>query len=177
MEQEDRERALIKFRNGSHQILVTTDLASRGLDIPEIESVVHYHLPLKEDAFIHRNGRTARMNAEGTSYLLLGADEELPDFITEVPEELTLPEASNVPKLTEWQTLYIAAGKKDKINKMDIVGMLCQKGNLVKADLGLIEVLDHTSYVAVKRDKIEAMLRLVRHEKIKGRGVRMEISK
>ncbi len=177
MEQEDRERALIKFRNGSHQILVTTDLASRGLDIPEIETVIHYHLPLKEDAFIHRNGRTARMNAKGTSYLLMGAEEDIPDFINEIPDEINLPKASAVPKLTEWQTLYIAAGKKDKINKMDIVGMLCQKGKLVKADLGLIEVLDHTSYVAVKRDKIEEMLRLIRHEKIKAKSVRMEISK
>jgi ATP-independent RNA helicase DbpA len=177
MEQEDRERALIKFRNGSHQILVTTDLASRGLDIPEIETVIHYHLPLKEDAFIHRNGRTARMNAKGTSYLLMGAEEDLPDFISEIPDEINLPKATTVPKLTEWQTLYIAAGKKDKINKMDIVGMLCQKGKLVKTDLGLIEVLDHSSYVAVKRDKIEAMLRLIRHEKIKAKSVRMEISK
>ena len=116
-------------------------------------------------------------SAKGTSYLLMGAEEDLPDFISEIPDELNLPKATTVPKLTEWQTLYIAAGKKDKINKMDIVGMLCQKGKLVKTDLGLIEVLDHSSYVAVKRDKIEAMLRLIRHEKIKAKSVRMEISK
>ena len=78
MEQEDRERALIKFRNGSFRILITTDLASRGLDIPEIENIIHYQIPHTEDVFIHRNGRTARMNAKGTSYLLLGEGEHVP---------------------------------------------------------------------------------------------------
>jgi superfamily II DNA/RNA helicase len=75
MEQDERERALLKFRNDSARILITTDLAARGLDIPEVESIVHYQLPPKEDAFIHRNGRTARMNAKGFVYLIMNEDE------------------------------------------------------------------------------------------------------
>jgi len=75
-----------------------------------------------------------------------------------------------------WSTLYIAAGKKDKINKMDIVGMLLQKGKLQKEELGLIEVLDKSAYAAVKRDKIDQVVKLVREEKIKGRKIRMEVS-
>jgi superfamily II DNA/RNA helicase len=177
MEQEDRERALIKFRNGSHRILVTTDLAARGLDIPEIEIIIHYQLPLTEDAYIHRNGRTARMHAKGTSYLMLGETDTFPEFITETPEEEKVSLKTTLPAPPQWTTLYIAAGKKDRINKMDIVGTLLQKGKLQKEELGLIEVLDHSSYAAVSRTKIEDLVKLLKEEKIKGRKIKMEISK
>ncbi len=176
MEQEERERSLIKFRNGSHRILITTDLASRGLDIPEIEAVIHYQLPGSLDIFTHRNGRTARMNASGTAYLLLAVNDHLPPFIRETPEEEDLPAKLTLPEKSPWRTLYIAAGKKEKINKMDIVGMLLQKGKLAKEELGLVEVLDHTSYAAMHNDKIETVLKLIRNEKIKNKKVRIEIS-
>lgn len=176
MEQEDRERALIKFRNGSHKLLITTDLASRGLDIPEIEYVVHYQLPHNEEAFLHRNGRTARMNAKGTSYLMLTPDEKLP-YLKQLPEVEELPKKLILPLASPWLTLYIAAGKKDKVNKVDIVGLLLKKGGLAKEELGLIEVLDYSSYAAIKRDKIEAVVKQVKAEKIKGKKVKMEISR
>jgi ATP-independent RNA helicase DbpA len=176
MEQDDRERALIKFRNGSHRILITTDLASRGLDIPEIELVIHYQLPTTEDSYIHRNGRTARMNAKGTAYLVLSDTDHVPSFIKESPETEELKEHYPLPENTPWSTLYIAAGKKDKINKMDIVGMLLQKGKLQKDELGLIEVLDKSAYAAVKRDKINKVVQLVKEEKIKGRKIKMAVS-
>ena len=176
MEQNDREKALIKFRNGSHRILITTDLASRGLDIPEIEFVVHYQLPLTEDAYIHRNGRTARMNSTGTSYLILAEEEKLPKFIKEKPAKETLPSESKIPENSPWITLYIAAGKKDKINKVDIVGFLMQKGKLTKQELGLIEVLDNSSYAAILRAKITPLLANLKHEKIKNKKIKMAIS-
>jgi superfamily II DNA/RNA helicase len=176
MEQEDRERALLKFRNGSHRILITTDLASRGLDIPEIEYVIHYQLPHNEEAFLHRNGRTARMHAKGTAYLILAADENLP-YLNQRPEVETLPEKDIVPAPSIWSTLYVAAGKKDKVNKVDIVGLLLKKGNLDKDDLGLIEVLDHTSYAAIKSNRIAQVAGLVRSEKIKNKKVKIEISR
>lgn len=176
MEQDDRERALIKFRNGSHRILITTDLASRGLDIPEIEHIIHYQLPHNEEAFIHRNGRTARMHATGTSYLLLSPDEK-PAYLKELPEAEELPAQIIIPQHSPWATLYIAAGKKDKINKIDIVGLLLQKGQLNKDELGLIEVLDYSSYAAVKRERIERAVALVKTEKIKGRKIKIEISR
>jgi len=175
MEQEDRERALIKFRNGSHRLLITTDLASRGLDIPEIEYIVHYQLPHTKEAFLHRNGRTARMHAKGTSYLLLTEDEKL-KYLEQSFEIEALPEENVLPQPSPWVTLYIAAGKKDKINKVDIVGLLLQKGKLAKEDLGLIEVLDHSSYAAVKRNMIERTVQLIKTEKIKNKKVKIEIS-
>ncbi|MBK7310841.1 MAG: DEAD/DEAH box helicase [Sphingobacteriaceae bacterium] len=176
LEQIDREKTLIKLRNGSINLLITTDLAARGLDIPEIDAVIHYQFPATEDVMIHRNGRTARMNGVGTSYFLLDKDDHLPVFLDQKPEEMELPKKLVLPKPTEWKTLYIGAGKKDKINKMDIVGMLLQKGQLQKDELGKIEVLDHSAYAAVKANKIVKTLQLVKEEKIKNKKVKMEIS-
>jgi ATP-independent RNA helicase DbpA len=176
LEQIDREKVLIKLRNGSIDLLISTDLASRGLDIPEIEVVIHYQMPASEDIMIHRNGRTARMHATGTAYFLLDKDDQLPEFLAVKPKEEPLPAEVVLRPSPPWKTLYIAAGKKDKINKMDIVGMLLQKGQLQKDELGKIEVLDYSAYAAVKADKMKRTLELIREEKIKGRKVKMEVS-
>jgi ATP-independent RNA helicase DbpA len=175
MDQPDREKALVKFRNGTHAVLVTTDLASRGLDIPDVQQVIHYQIPFTEESFTHRNGRTARMKATGKAYLLLADDEYCPGYINQKVEEI-----ANIPDFklfdsSKWATLYIAAGKKDKINKIDIVGLLHKKANLEKADIGLIEVFDHMSYVAVQRKKINQALGLIRPEKIKGKKYKIGI--
>ncbi len=175
MEQDERERALLKFRNDSARILITTDLAARGLDIPEVESIVHYQLPPKEDAFIHRNGRTARMNAKGFSYLIMTEDENFPFIKSNTPEE-NVPESSRVPSPTPFQTIYISAGKKDKVNKVDVVGYLIKKGGLEMSDIGIIEVKDTTSYVAVDRKKVSAVLKKLQNEKLKGKKVKMEVA-
>ena len=150
MEQPERERALYKFRNGSCHILVSTDLAARGLDIPEIEHVIHYHLPINEEAFTHRNGRTARWDAIGTSYLILNAEEKTPEYIPVDLEELTLPENVSRPPKSKWVTLYIGKGKKDKLNKIDIAGFLYKKGNLTREDVGSIDVKENYAFVAIK---------------------------
>lgn len=176
MDQEHRERALIKFRNGTFRMLISTDLASRGLDIPEIEAVIHYQLPHTEEVFTHRNGRTARMHADGTAWLLLASEDHLPPFLTTEPVLETLPDKVSLPLNAPWRTLYIGAGKKDKINKMDIVGMLLQKGKLAKEELGRIEVLDNSAYAAVQSNKIEALLARIKEEKIKNKKVKIGIS-
>lgn len=176
LEQINREKTLIKLRNGSINLLISTDLAARGLDIPEIDAIIHYQMPTTEDTMIHRNGRTARMNAGGTAYFLLEKEDYLPPFLEIKPEEETLPDKMIMPKASDWKTLYISAGKKDKVNKMDLVGMLLQKGHLKKEDLGKIEVLDHSAYVAIKSDKIIATLQKVREERVKNKKVKMEIS-
>lgn len=168
LEQEKRERALYKFRNGSSNVLVSTDLASRGLDIPDVENIIHYHLPLNEEAFIHRNGRTARWDARGNSYLILHSEEQLPSYIKEEVTPYPLPERPGRPVPSRWVTLYIGKGKKDKLNRGDIAGFLYKKGGLGSDDLGMIDVLDHYAYVAVRRDKVKQLLMLVRNEKIKG---------
>lgn len=175
MEQDERERALLKFRNDSTRILITTDLASRGLDIPEVESIVHYQLPPKEDAFIHRNGRTARMHAKGFAYLIMTEEENFPFIKGNIPEE-NISENYRIPAKTPFQTIYISAGKKDKVNKVDIVGYLIKKGELAKEDVGIIEVKDTTSYVAVARNKVKDVLKKLANEKLKGKKIKMEIA-
>jgi superfamily II DNA/RNA helicase len=175
MEQDERERALLKFRNGSIKILITTDLASRGLDIPEVEYIIHYQLPYTEDAFLHRNGRTARMNAKGTAYLILADDEKYP-FLKDDIETEVLKASYPIPKDSDWQTIYIAAGKKDKVNKIDIVGLLLKKGGLQKEDVGLIEVKDQSSYVAIKRKMVGRVLSSLVDERIKNKKVKIEVA-
>lgn len=178
MEQRDREAALVKFRNGTVQVLVTTDLAARGLDIDNIRYIVHYHLPATEDVYIHRNGRTARMDASGNAVLLLGPDENLPDFVdADNIEELEIEAGHDVPEKSKWCTWFIGAGKKDKVNKIDIVGFLTNKAQLKKEDVGLIEVKDFYSFVAVRRNKASHALHLAKNEKIKGKKVKMDIAK
>lgn len=174
MEQEEREEALLKFRNGSYHLLVTTDLASRGLNIPEIQFVVHYHLPSTETAFTHRNGRTARMNATGTTYIILSENETLPSYLPHRPETESFSRDLPLPDKMEWVTLCLDLGKRDKINKVDIVGFLLQKGRLDKAELGLVEVTHRESFAAVKRDKVQRLLALTANETLKRKRVRIK---
>jgi ATP-dependent RNA helicase DeaD len=177
MDQDERERALIQFRNGSVTYLVTTDLAARGLDIPEMKHVIHYHLPSKEDELTHRNGRTARMLATGTAYLILHESEKKMDYIDYSLPIFNVENASTLPKPPEFQTIYISGGKKNKLNKIDIVGFFSQKGKLEKGDLGLIEVKDFISFAAVKSKKVKEFLTNIRDEKMKGKKFKIEVAR
>lgn len=173
MEQPLREKALYKFRNGSCPVLVSTDLAARGLDIAHVDHVVHYHLPVNEEAFTHRNGRTARWQSIGTSYLILHAEEHLPDYVPQDIPVFEVKEGMKVPK-SRWTTLYIGRGKKDKVNKIDIVGFLYKKGGLVRDDVGSVDVMEHHAFVAVRREKVKQLLALVQGEKLKGQKTLIE---
>ncbi len=169
LEQRQREDALYRFSNGSANVLVSTDLASRGLDIPNIENIIHYHLPESEDGYIHRVGRTARWDATGRSFFILNSEEHIPEYV----EGDVVPYAEAVPQLTKpaqpkMATIYIGKGKKDKISKGDIVGFLCKSGGLKADEIGRIDVKDRYAYVAVKRQKLQQVLRQTRGEKIKG---------
>jgi superfamily II DNA/RNA helicase len=176
MEQIDREKNLIKFRGGAHNVLIATDLAARGLDIPEIRHVVHYQLPPKEDGFIHRNGRTARMHARGEAYLILADDESLPEYLDKPLAEVNISKTLKLPPPPAYACLYISAGKKDKINKGDIAGLLMKKAGLLGDDVGLITTLDHSSYVSVKRSLVGKILNSLKDERLKKMKVKIEIA-
>ena len=177
MDQDERERALIQFRNGSVSYLITTDLAARGLDIPEMKHVIHYHLPTKEEEFTHRNGRTARMLSSGTAYIIFNESEKKLDYIDYRMPVLNIENAINLPKPPEFQTVYISGGKKNKLNKIDIVGFFSQKGKLEKGDLGLIEVKDFISFAAIKFNKVSDLLKNIREEKMKGKKYKIEVAR
>ena len=167
LDQKEREAALYKFSNGSANIMVCTDLASRGLDIDGIGHVIHYHLPETREACTHRNGRTARWDATGDVIFLLGPSETLPDYVIS-DDEMTLPDILPQPSKPRMATIYIGKGKKDKLSKGDIVGFLCKKGGLTMAQVGKIDVKDRYTYVAVERKAVGEMLKKVKGEKIKG---------
>ncbi|MEI6274831.1 MAG: DEAD/DEAH box helicase [Prolixibacteraceae bacterium] len=175
-EQPRRERALIKFRNGSTQVLVTTDLASRGLDIAGVNNIIHYQAAPNDTVFVHRNGRTARMENEGTVWILLSAEEKRPAYVPDYCVEMELPENKLQLKAPFFSTLYFGAGKKDKISKTDIVGLLLQKGGLNKEEVGMINVLDFESFAAVPQSKIRKIVSLLREEKLKNKKVKIEIA-
>jgi len=177
MEQQERDIALCKFRNGSSNLLVTTDLAARGLDIPNIRYIVHYQLPTSQESFIHRNGRTARMEASGTAILLLAPHETIPTYIQPEPTEICLLANAPLPAKPDWTTFYVSAGKKDKVNKIDIVGFLTNKGRLKKEDIGLIEVKDFFSFVAVRKANAGNALQHIKDERIKNKKVKIDIAK
>ena len=169
LEQRQREDQLYRFSNGSANVLVATDLASRGLDIPNIQNIIHYHLPESEDGYIHRVGRTARWDAIGRTFFILNSEESIPEYVEGDVVQYTEGEASTtVPPTPKMTTLYIGKGKKDKISKGDIVGFLCKSGGLKADEIGRIDVKDRYAYVAVKRQKLQQVLRQTRGEKIKG---------
>lgn len=171
LEQRDRELSILKFRNNSNRILITTDLAARGLDIPEIDTIVHYQLPAKEDVFTHRNGRTARMHATGEVVLMLKPDDNFP-YLPEDTQEVQLDEEYELPPNTPYSTLYIPLGRKDKVNKVDIVGYLLRSEDLGKDDIGLIEVKDKETFVAVRRETASKIIKEYSNGKIKGKKVK-----
>lgn len=170
MEQEWRERALYKFRSGAANVLVSTDLAARGLDIPEVRAIVHYHLPMKEEYYTHRNGRTARWDAEGVVYWLLGPTEQLPAFVNaeQIEEESIANVMQICPIQPRYATIYIGRGKRDKLSKGDVLGFLCKKGGLRADEIGRIDIGSHYAYVSVLRKQLKTVLRQVSGEKIKG---------
>ena len=178
MEQIDRERALIKFRNSTTQLLLATDLAARGLDIPEIKFIVHYHLPLRNKEFTHRNGRTARMKRNGVAYVIHWKGEELPDFIQEIaPENLNIEKQRKAAPLAlvKWKTLYITGGRRDKISKGDIAGLFYKQGKIQKNQLGVIELKQNCTYVGVHAEIAETLIRKVNNTKVKKKKVRISL--
>ncbi len=171
MEQMDRENALIKFRNGTDTILLATDLAARGLDVPAMDFIIHYEMPIHEEEFIHRNGRTARMKSEGTAYVIRTADKPLPSYVYRLEEEELRPKTNAI--LSKWATLYITGGRKDKISKGDVAGLFFKQGGLDKGELGMIELKSNSVYVAVPRAKADQLVKDLNNSKLKKKKVRV----
>lgn len=171
MEQKDRERTLIKFRNGTYQVIVATDLAARGIDIPELKYIIHYELPRTVQEFTHRNGRTARVNAKGTAYILSWEKEYQPDFIKNVAVETI--DSVGKRKAQYWQTLFISGGRKDKISKGDVAGLFFKQGNLTKDQLGVIELKQDCTFVAVPVDLAEELVATLNNSRLKKKKVRI----
>ena len=173
MEQKDRERALIKFRNGTHQLIVATDLAARGLDIPVIKFIIHFQLPQRAHEFTHRNGRTARMFNDGTAYVIKGKNEILPDFVENAEVEEMQP--SPKPSASIWKTLFVSGGRKDKISKGDIAGLFMKQGKLSSDQIGTIEIKTDCAFVGVQASEVNSLINLVDNSRLKSKKVRVTV--
>ena len=171
MEQKDRERSLIKFRNGTNQLLIATDLAARGIDVPEMSFIIHYELPQAIEEFTHRNGRTARVSAEGTAFVLKWKEERLPDFIKHADLQDISKQAERSPVF--WETLFISGGRKDKISKGDIAGLFIKQGKLSKDQLGAIELKQDCAFVAVPSTLTEELIEKLNNSRLKKKKVRI----
>lgn len=176
LEQMDREKAIAMFNNESYPILVSTDLGSRGLDIKEVKNIIHYHLPVSEESYTHRNGRTARVDKTGDVYILTHQDEQLPDFVT-IDETFNLPEKCEQKSIVNRNsTLYFKAGKKEKISKADIVGFIANNSQIAPNEIGVINVYDHYALVAIPKQKAKTAVSQLLKAKIKGKKIRIEIA-
>lgn len=174
LDQRQREEAIYRFANGSANILVSTNLGSRGLDIPDVKNIVHYHLPETEEDYTHRIGRTARWDKDGNTYFILSQGETLPDYVQADTLDFTMPDELPAPVAPRMVTLYIGKGKKDKISKGDVVGFLCKSGKLKGQEIGRIDVYDYYAYAAIERGKLKSVLRNVQGEKLKGQKTKVE---
>ncbi|MCM1070124.1 MAG: DEAD/DEAH box helicase [[Clostridium] fimetarium] len=176
LEQRERKLAVDLLNNGTTPILVSTDLGARGLDIDSVNYVIHYHLPLSPESWTHRNGRTARQGAEGTAYLIVNEEESIPEYVNWDHEYHPRSVSDNGIR-SEVATLYINAGKKERISKGDVAGYVMQRGGLTKEEVGKIIVDDHSSIVAVPRAKAGKVLELLAPHKLKNTRVRVSLLK
>ena len=173
LDQQERECAVAMLNNGSVNVLISTDLAARGLDIDTVEHIVHYHLPVSEQAYIHRNGRTARVDATGQAYVITAPDEALPDWVS-IDELFEMHPAARMAK-PAMTTLYFQAGKKEKLSRGDIMGFIANNGGIPASDIGRIDVRDHYAIAAVPRPQGPEVLKRLQAAKIKGKKVRISI--
>ena len=172
LEQQQREMAVAAFRAGAAPVLVATDLAARGLDIQDVDAIVHYHLPVDQAAWTHRNGRTARAGKSGSVYVITGPDEVLPDYIA-VSHPL-YPDMDNDAQLTApWTLLYINAGKQLKISRGDIAGFIIKKCGARPDQVGTITVAARYSLVAVAPDIAQTVMATARTERLKNTRVKI----
>jgi superfamily II DNA/RNA helicase len=176
LDQIERERNLIRFRNGTAPIMVVTDLAARGLDVADVQYIFHYQFPNDEPSFIHRNGRTARMGATGAVFVV--QDEK---DLTQISylKGLSVKKYKPSNQLTDWNTnkvtLSFSAGKKDKVNKIDLLGFLTKECHIPATEIGKIDTYDHFSYVAISEDYLDAVINRKTKPKIKKSTVKIRV--
>jgi ATP-independent RNA helicase DbpA len=175
LEQKDREETLVLFENGSYPILIATDLASRGLDVDDVDLVINYDLPNSEEIYVHRIGRTARNQNSGKSISLVDDENSFERLQDYMDTKYTLNSVDEIFKKDdghieyEYSTLYINGGKKDKVRAGDILGALTAGIGLEKNDIGKINIFPKCSYVAIKNQSFEKAYNGLSNNRIKNR--------
>jgi len=175
MEQKYRDETLIMFANKSYPVLIATDVASRGLDIEDVDMVINYDLPNDFEVYTHRIGRTARAGKDGVAISFvddLEKFEELKDFFNieyELLNTQELQKQDDVMLGYDYSTLYINGGKRHKLRAGDILGALTAGIGLDKNDIGKIDILPTCSYVAIKNASYQKAFDGLNSNKMKNR--------
>lgn len=180
LEQKQRDETIILFSNKSYPILIATDVASRGLHIDDVDLVINYDLSLDEKVHTHRIGRTARAGKGGLAVSLYNQNEM--DRVFAIKDTFPDIEENNISNLEDdlsykidspQRTIFINGGKKHKLRAGDILGALTAGIGLQKEEIGKIDILDFSSYVAINKEKIAYVLEALSKAKIKGKYYRI----
>jgi ATP-dependent RNA helicase DbpA len=185
MEQQDRDKTMTLFRNGTTNVLVATDLAARGLDIANLATIIHFELPDDEAAYLHRSGRTGRAGKGGTVYTFVTQRDErqlqaweqvqMDEWLTDAGLGKKAQHQQTTPAVSAFATLHINAGRKDKLSPRDIVGALIAETGLKADQIGKIEVQERQSFVAVPAAQSITIAQSLSNGKIKGRKYRASL--
>ena len=171
LEQKDRNESVIAFSNSSKRIMVATDVASRGLDIKDIELVINYDLPFDQEVYTHRIGRTGRADAKGTAISLYGPrDSEKCAYITSTARKGQMKDLrvdATFKMVSEYDTLCINGGKKTKLRAGDILGTLCKEIGIDPKMIGKINITDTKSYVALHHTVTDKVFKALKKTTIK----------
>lgn len=197
MEQRDRLYAIGDFRQGKFHIFITTDVAARGIDFPDITHVINYDFPTKRENYVHRIGRTARAGKSGVAISLIQPEEEKAmaeavhysgaEIVMHVLAELTvnenqerifakrqkekviLKEGKGAAFKDTIMKLTIGGGKKSKMRAGDVVGTICSIEGLSADDIGIIDVRDSITFVEILNGKGEKVYEILQNKQIKGK--------
>ncbi|AKL96075.1 ATP-dependent RNA helicase DbpA [Clostridium aceticum] len=201
MEQQDRLRVMKDFKQGYFRYLVATDVAARGIDIDNITLVINYDIPQDRESYVHRVGRTGRIDREGKAITFVTKYENkfLEDIQRYIGQEIPLEKRPGKETIDSYKQefhkkintrpevkkekgellskeimkLHINAGKKTKMRPVDIVGTLCSINGMTAEDIGIIDILDVSTFVEILNNKGELVFQELQNMNIKGRPRRV----
>lgn len=173
LEQHQREIAVAAFVSHAADVMVSTDLGARGLDIPDVGAVIHYHLPVDEAAYTHRNGRTARAGADGLAYIILGPTESLPPYIDTDHTHYPAEPADSTAIREPYTLMYIDGGRRRKISRGDILGFATKDAGIPGDKVGHITIAPDYALVAVAAEYAQTLSQAARARRLKGQKVRI----
>jgi len=171
LEQIDRDETLLEFTHKSCTFLVATDVAARGLDIPNVDLVINYDLPKTKETYTHRIGRTGRMNKKGLAISFVkGYVEYIFDELEECNSLHVKESRAYKAKMT---TLCIDGGKRDKIRAGDILGTLIKEIGIESKYIGKITINRKDSYVSIDSNYAQVAFEKLKKSKIKKKALRV----